>query len=252
MAIALLIALRGLGLFEAAWLSKDLFLAFHGFEVLSMALAVGDRIREIEADRERAQKEGLAQLTLRLEEREQLAAAVHATRSAEQQAERERLRASTDELTGLRNRRAFDSERPRLATEWSQDGADLMVSVIDIDGLKRLNDRDGHAEGDRMLGVFGRHLRAALRESDRTYRVGGDEFAVLARAPDMVARAAIESRIAGAIAKLKAEFEGIDASVGSALLSEVEGSVIDAYRRADERMYEQKREHHEERGDDEA
>jgi diguanylate cyclase (GGDEF)-like protein len=247
MALALVIALRGLGALEAAWLSKDVLLAFHGFEVLSMALAVGDRIREIDAERERAQKEGLAQMTLRLEEREQLVRAVHATRSAEQQAERERVRASTDELTGLRNRRAFDSERLDLAAEWAPGGVDLMVIVIDIDGLKSLNDRTGHAEGDRLLAEFGQHLRAALRETDRTYRVGGDEFAVLARAPDAVACTAIERRIAGAITKLKAGFAGVDASVGSALLSEVEGSVLEAYRRADERMYAQKRKHHEER-----
>ncbi|MDQ3037876.1 MAG: sensor domain-containing diguanylate cyclase [Myxococcota bacterium] len=242
MFVPFLIALRGLGVAELRWLSKDLVIAIHGYAVLTMALAVADRIREIDVGRDRAQREAVAQLQLRLEEREKLLAAIDATRTAQEDAQRERVRGATDELTGLGNRRAFESERPRVAAQWSSELAiNSLVCVVDVDGLKKLNDTTGHAEGDRMLARFGAQLRASLRDTDRVYRIGGDEFALFARAPDAPAKQAIESRIRRAIAGVKVEFPDIDASVGTALLSEVEGDVLAAYSLADERMYTEKR-----------
>lgn len=224
-------------------MTKNLLLVCHGFEILTMALAIADLFRKLGADRARAQEEALEQLNLRLGEREQLARAELASRSAQEVTERERVRGSTDALTGLRNRRAFDSERPRVDAEWARDPtADILVCVIDIDGLKKLDDTLGHAgRGDRMLAQFGRCLGSKLRESDRTYRVGGDEFTVFARAPDEADQKAILRKIRAAIDRLRGEFADIDASVGTAFLSEVAGSVVEAYRLADERMNAAKR-----------
>ena len=92
---------------------------------------------------------------------------------------RERLRASTqhtlaylDALTGLPNRRAFDRDWPlRPAGSW--------LLLMDLDHFKRLNDTHGHEAGDRVLRAFGQVCRDSLRRTDRAYRIGGEEFAVL-------------------------------------------------------------------------
>ncbi|MBZ9750223.1 sensor domain-containing diguanylate cyclase [Deinococcus sp. HMF7604] len=86
---------------------------------------------------------------------------------AQQQARR-------DALTGLSNRRAFDED---LASQWAA-GVPLTLALVDLDGLKAINDREGHAQGDKLLQVFGQAL-AAETTPGRAYRLGGDEFAVL-------------------------------------------------------------------------
>jgi diguanylate cyclase (GGDEF)-like protein len=84
-----------------------------------------------------------------------------------------------DELTGLLNRSGFiRSARRALALcrrhDWS-----AALAFIDLDGFKQINDRYGHAEGDRALERFARWIRGASRESDLVARLGGDEFVVL-------------------------------------------------------------------------
>lgn len=74
-----------------------------------------------------------------------------------------------DPLTGLGNRRAFAADYARLGGE--------LLTVWDVDGLKRVNDRHGHAAGDRFLLQFVDAFRAAGGPSCRLYRLGGDEFA---------------------------------------------------------------------------
>ncbi|WP_374414157.1 GGDEF domain-containing protein [Novosphingobium colocasiae] len=83
--------------------------------------------------------------------------------------------AERDPLTGLRNRRGFlDSAETLL------DGAtEAVLAIIDIDHFKQINDRFGHAEGDRVLEQFARHLENGIRRTDLAARWGGEEFIVL-------------------------------------------------------------------------
>ena len=86
-----------------------------------------------------------------------------------------KLQASTDALTGLPNRRAFESAaRDRLAA-----GGELVVVMADLDRFKVLNDTFGHEAGDRALRLFGRVARAALRPEDLICRWGGEEFCLI-------------------------------------------------------------------------
>ncbi|KHL25883.1 diguanylate cyclase [Croceibacterium mercuriale] len=95
--------------------------------------------------------------------------------------ERER-KATTDDLTKLQNRAAFDSALAQLSCE---DAGAWALLVADMDNLKIVNDTFGHQAGDRMLQTVAARMAAAL-PTDQIYRLGGDEFAVLLRHPDAV------------------------------------------------------------------
>jgi diguanylate cyclase (GGDEF)-like protein len=87
--------------------------------------------------------------------------------------------ALTDTLTGAGNRRALQETAPVLFEQASHSGGVVSVAVIDLKGLKAINDTQGHAAGDKALAGFTTSLRAAMRENDRLFRVGGDEFVLL-------------------------------------------------------------------------
>jgi diguanylate cyclase (GGDEF)-like protein len=87
--------------------------------------------------------------------------------------------ATTDPLTGLYNRRFFD-ERLRLESALAERGTrPLALVMFDIDGFKQVNDRFGHATGDRVLEVIGSALRASTRTGEVAARIGGEELALL-------------------------------------------------------------------------
>ena len=111
-----------------------------------------------------------------------LTAATHAERRIVELRERiaqlEKL-AMTDELTGLLNRRGFESELQRtlaLASRYDEPG---LLVYVDLDGFKLVNDTYGHAAGDAVLKCIARLLTDNLRCTDFVGRLGGDEFAVL-------------------------------------------------------------------------
>ena len=92
--------------------------------------------------------------------------------------------AHTDAMTGLGNRYAFDLMLARRgAGAMRPDAEPYALAVIDLDGLKQVNDRLGHARGDELIRLVGRGLGRLHAEHTRCYRLGGDEFAVLAPRP---------------------------------------------------------------------
>jgi len=146
----------------------------------------------------------------------------------------QKLLAATDELTGSPNRRAFlDRLGPAIADVAAGRGA--AVCLVDLDGFKQVNDRDGHQAGDRVLKDVAGALAASVRETDTVARLGGDEFAVLARtAPDLSGELLAE-RLRAAVAAVGGS-RGVTASVGVATLAA--GDDIEAVlHRADEAMY---------------
>jgi diguanylate cyclase (GGDEF)-like protein len=85
----------------------------------------------------------------------------------------------TDALTGVGNRRAFDETLSATLSAAARRGHEVTVVAVDLDGLKRINDTEGHAAGDAALMALVRALYAQLRDEDRVFRVGGDEFVIL-------------------------------------------------------------------------
>jgi diguanylate cyclase (GGDEF)-like protein len=85
----------------------------------------------------------------------------------------------TDELTGLLNRRGFRREAEAILAR----GRGCQLAIIDVDGLKKVNDTFGHAVGDSLIADCASVLRDSVRQSDVVGRMGGDEFCVLVPAP---------------------------------------------------------------------
>ena len=117
--------------------------------------------------------------------------------------------AHTDALTGVANRRGLDA---RLAVLRAGD----TVVICDLDHFKALNDRRGHAAGDRVLADFGTLLRTGLREGDHAARYGGEEFALLLPATSAAQACAVTDRLRERWALLQ---PGTTFSAGAATLA---------------------------------
>jgi len=92
---------------------------------------------------------------------------------------RHKTAAMTDPLTGLLNRRAFLQDAEVLLQQQIARDRPIAVLLIDLDHFKSINDRFGHAVGDKVLQIFARTTRAGLRQSDLLGRLGGEEFTVV-------------------------------------------------------------------------
>src|ERR1700674_4387418 len=84
-----------------------------------------------------------------------------------------------DPLTGLHNRRSGEQRLAEEISRAQRHGRPLTILLLDLNGLKNLNDKFGHAAGDELIRQFGARLQKAIRGSDLAVRLGGDEFMVL-------------------------------------------------------------------------
>jgi diguanylate cyclase (GGDEF)-like protein len=96
-------------------------------------------------------------------------------------AEIQRLRSNAlvDPLTGLQNRRLFDERLEREMDAAVRYAQEFSLVLLDLNRFKEVNDAHGHATGDKVLAVAGRLIGESARSSDLTFRIGGDEFALL-------------------------------------------------------------------------
>ncbi|MEA2218534.1 MAG: hypothetical protein QOJ35_1160 [Solirubrobacteraceae bacterium] len=153
---------------------------------------------------------------------------------------RERLatQALTDPLTGLSNRRAFDQRLGEETERAVRHGRALSLMLVDVDHFKAINDRFGHATGDRVLVNLAGDLQAVMRNGDLLARIGGDEMAmVLADCPPDQAED-VARRMLAAIdedASLS-QRHGVTLSIGVAGLAPGR-SAEDLLRRADQALY---------------
>jgi diguanylate cyclase (GGDEF)-like protein len=150
-----------------------------------------------------------------------------------------------DALTGLGNRRRLDED---LAATWASLDPERRrgsaVVMVDVDHFKHFNDRNGHAAGDEALRAVAGALRAGVRDHDRVYRYGGEEFTVLLADVDRDAAERIAERIRVGVAQ--SEVAGRAAQPGGALTVSVGVALVagldavESLRLADLALYEAK------------
>jgi diguanylate cyclase (GGDEF)-like protein len=153
----------------------------------------------------------------------------------------ERLAATarTDPLTGLANRRAFEQAlQQRLAAEFPEP---FSVIMLDVDGLKQVNDARGHAAGDAVLKRVAAVLSGHLRESDVVTRWGGDEFVLLMPGMDQVGAVSLARRVSATLKDPDDAAGAISVSIGTASFPADGGTADSLLASADRSMYVDKR-----------
>lgn len=152
-----------------------------------------------------------------------------------------------DPLTGLNNRRYFDTHSQNLVNKASVSGKPLSLIVIDIDHFKLVNDTYGHPAGDEVLKTFAERLNKSVRGKDIACRFGGEEFVIAMPDTDRELAFVVADRMRREIASHPFIIDGgsrqipITVSAGVASLEQGEDTIEGMLRRADEALYEAKR-----------
>lgn len=150
--------------------------------------------------------------------------------------------ARIDGLTGLGNRRALDEALGEELSRARRHGEPLCVAMVDMDGLKEINDRHGHLEGDDCLRQVAVTLRDTVRAADRCFRWGGDEFVMVLPATPIDEARRVCQRVSTAVRRSCATSAGepLTVSCGSAALPE-QGGPEELMRAADRALLSRKR-----------
>lgn len=142
--------------------------------------------------------------------------------------------ANRDPATGIGNRRAWLHTLHVEAGRARRTGRPITIIILDIDGLKQVNDAYGHAAGDGLIARAAAALSNARRATDVVCRLGGDEFGVAAADTDAVAAEILAGRLRDALLQ-----QGVSVSLGWATSAHL--GIDDLWQRADAAMYEDKR-----------
>ena len=145
-----------------------------------------------------------------------------------------------DGLTGLGNHRAFQDELARQLEGAQRLGTPLALLLFDVDGLKAVNDGNGHDAGDRLLAAVGQTAAAILRRGDRAFRVGGDEFAVILPHSDVETGLAVGRRMLTAAlggGDPSAPIEPFSLSIGVSAFPAPSTAAQELYKHADAALY---------------
>jgi len=153
------------------------------------------------------------------------------------------IRAATDGLTGLPNKRAATDALKRIFAQASTTRSPLALLLLDVDHFKQVNDTRGHAVGDQVLANIGAVLRSVLRARDFAARSGGEEFAILLPDTETRVALAIAERVRAAIAglSLPGSDVAVTVSIGVAGFPDHAGTPDQLERLADAALYLAKR-----------
>jgi diguanylate cyclase (GGDEF)-like protein len=148
------------------------------------------------------------------------------------------LRAASDALTGLPNRRAADETLKRMTAQAGRSISPLSAVLLDLDHFKQINDIHGHEQGDKALAAVGQILRSTLRASDFAARYGGEEFLILLPDTDRTAARNVAEKLRVAIAATEISNVGsLTGSFGVAALPDDAGESEQLIRKADRALY---------------
>ncbi len=152
--------------------------------------------------------------------------------------------ASTDDLTGIMNRRIFKKISERYFETAQRDNSDLTLLLLDLDHFKKVNDTYGHQVGDQLLIRFVKVIEPVLRKSDILARVGGEEFAILLFKTDTEGAFTLAEKIRKEVESMTINCQGQDiyitTSIGIAQNKESDKSFDEIYARSDKALYKAK------------
>lgn len=155
--------------------------------------------------------------------------------------EKLRYLSTHDPLTGLYNRLYFEEELERLERSRL---FPIGVVMIDVDGLKRINDTLGHAAGDKILQKAARVLVSVFRAADMVARIGGDEFVVMLPGTDETVVSTAVERVRASLSDQVANGDGALLSLSLGMATAMQpGTLLDALKLADKQMYQNKSRH---------
>jgi diguanylate cyclase (GGDEF)-like protein len=143
-------------------------------------------------------------------------------------------------LTGISNRRTFESTLERELSRATRNGEQLTLAMFDIDHFKKLNDTYGHQTGDDVLKKVAAALAEACRDFDTPARYGGEEFALILPSCSTKESLAVGERLRAAISEIDA-VRAITASAGVATFPIHASDAQSLIKAADEALYESKR-----------
>ena len=154
-----------------------------------------------------------------------------------------------DQLTGLPNRRLFEDRLVQAIEHSRRNGTRTALIMIDLNGFKEINDRQGHDTGDRLLELISQNLRQSVRSPDTLARLGGDEFIIITSdlPADIPATQIVTSsteRVHEALKKplmVSGKELAVSGSVGVAIFPDDTTDEVLLRRLADQRMYQHKR-----------
>jgi len=154
---------------------------------------------------------------------------------------RHKTAAMIDPLTGLLNRRAFLQDAEALLQQQIARDRPIAVLLIDLDHFKSINDRFGHAAGDKVLQIFAKTARASLRQTDLVGRLGGEEFTVMLSDASIDNAFLVADRVRKAFAAAAAAMDGnalhATASVGVAVIVDPGQDLTRLMTLADQALY---------------
>lgn len=148
--------------------------------------------------------------------------------------------ATIDELSGVTNRRAFKDAATRALARAERSKQPVALLMLDLDGLKTINDNYGHPAGDRAIVTVAQCCVDAVRASDLVSRFGGDEFAVLLPDSDLEGARAIATRIEKAVEGSIVAGQALRVSVGISVTDAYIRTVDDLVASADAALYRSK------------
>ncbi|MBQ1380222.1 MAG: GGDEF domain-containing protein, partial [Erysipelotrichaceae bacterium] len=153
--------------------------------------------------------------------------------------------AHKDSLTGIRNKLAYDQEEAKLRKEFKQGKRDFGLAIVDLNDLKGINDTYGHEYGNIALKNISQLICEVFLHSP-VFRIGGDEFAIILKNNDYdkieTLVAEFNERLAKQDEQNQEPWERVKGAIGYALYDpELDSSVDDVFRRADQDMYQKKK-----------